>query len=174
MAGKRRDAGSGDGATPSGERFDLTATVDGRTVVFERVELWWSEAEPPQQPTASLSLASSPDLPADRAHIEVECPAPGAVTYKALLGAERRLAPLAEAGDGGWLSVDLGRDARARGFACRDWVATEATVRCEAAADGLVTGEVDALLEPSAAKGARVDAPPIRLAGRFRAQAPRW
>lgn len=159
--------------SPSAEdRFDLCATVDGRDILFERLELWWSEAEPPGQPFPSFTLTTSADAPGDAPRIEVECPARDATTFHDLSGESFALAPLE--GDGGeWVSVDLGRGYKQRGFAARAWVAREARVTFDARGAGAIEGSFEASLERSAAKGGSPGAP-VKIAGRFRARAPKW
>ncbi len=132
-----------------GGRFELRATVDGRPVTFEHLELWWSEAEPPEHEYATFTLITSADAPGELPRVEVECPAPEATTFRDLGGETFAIAPLAADG-GGWVAVDLGRDYKSRGFPARDWVAREARVRFEDRVDEVLEGTFEADLERSA------------------------
>jgi hypothetical protein len=153
--------------------FDLRASVDGREILFERLELWWSEAEPPEHDYPTFTLITSADAPADAPRVEVECPAPEATTFRDLSGEEFSLAPLATDGGGGWVLVDLGRDWKSRGFPAREWVAKEARIKFDEKVEDILEGTFEAQLERSAAKGGGPGAP-MKLAGKFRARAPRW
>lgn len=159
---------------PSGDEFELRATIDGRAVVFPHLELWWAEAEPPEQDHPTFTLATSADLGGDGPRIEVECVARDATTFRDIAGRRFVLAPLSAEG-GGWVTVDFGRDFRARGFPARDWVARRAIVRFDDGIGEVLSGSFEADLERSAAKGGPPGpAAPIRLEGSFRARAPRW
>ncbi|HVY62707.1 MAG TPA: hypothetical protein VHF22_13700, partial [Planctomycetota bacterium] len=140
-------------SVPSEATFDLRASVDGREILFERLELWWSEAEPPEHDYPTFTLITSADAPADAPRVEVECPAPEATTFRDLSGEEFRLAPLATDGGGGWVLIDLGRDWKSRGFPAREWVAKEARVKFEEKVEDILEGVFEAQLERSAAKG---------------------
>ena len=156
-----------------GAGFDLRAAVEGREVLFERLELWWSEAEPPEHDYPTFTLITSADAPGDAPRVEVECPAPEATTFRDLSGEEFKLSPLSAESPGGWVLVDLGRDYKQRGFAAREWVAKDARVHFDERVEDVLEGTFEANLERSAAKGGG-NASPIKLTGKFRARAPRW
>lgn len=156
------------------ERFELSGTIEGRPVRFEDLELWWTEPEPPMHLLPGFTLITCAEAPGDRPRIEIECPVPDATTFRDLRGATFRLSPLSTEAVGGWMSVDVGRDWRPRGFAIRDWVARQAVVRFDDTTEDVLSGTVEAELERSAAKGGPVGAPTVRLSGRFRVKAPRW
>jgi hypothetical protein len=161
-------------ASPSSEAgFELRAALDGREVLFERLELWWSEAEPPEHDYPTFTLITSADAPVEAPRVEVECPAPDATTFRDLSGEEFALAPLTSEGGGGWVLVDLGRDWKARGFAAREWVARDAKIKFQERVEEVLEGTFEASLERSAAKGGGTGGP-MRLEGRFKARAPRW
>src|SRR5437667_10817673 len=90
--------------------FELQASLDGRAMVFDSLELWWSEAEPPEHDYPTFMLVTSADAPGDAPHVEVECPAPDATTFRDLGGETVTLRPLAADGGRGWVPIDLGRD----------------------------------------------------------------
>lgn len=154
--------------------FDLRATVDGREVVFEQLELWWSEAEPPDHEYPSFTLITSADALGDGPRIEVECPATEATTFRDLSGETFILNPLSGEGPAGWVSVDLGRDYKPRGFPARDWVARTARVTFAEKVDDVLEGQFEAELERSASKGGGSGGGSLKLSGKFRARAPRW
>lgn len=158
---------------PGDGRYELRASVDGREVLFDCLELWWADAEPPDHEYPTFTLITSADAPGDVPRVEVECTAPEATTFRDLSGEEFALSPLASESPGGWVLVDLGRDFKSRGFAAREWVARDAKVKFDERIEDVLLGTFEASLERSAAKGGGPGAP-IKLSGRFRAQAPRW
>jgi hypothetical protein len=155
------------------DRFELRASVEGREVVFDELELWWCEPEPPAEEYPTFTLTTGVDAPPGAPRLEVECAAPDATTFRDLAGASFALAPLAAEKGGGWVSVDLGRDWKERGFPGREWVASEANVRFDTLREGLLEGAFEAALEKSRAGGDARHAA-LRIVGRFRARAPRW
>jgi hypothetical protein len=160
-------------SVPSEAMFDLRASVDGREILFAQLELWWSEAEPPEHDYPTFTLITSADAPGDAPRVEVECPAPEATTFRDLSGEEFKLSPLASDSSGGWVLVDLGRDWKSRGFPAREWVAREARIKFQEKVEDVLEGTFEAHLERSAAKGGGPGSP-VRLSGKFRARAPRW
>lgn len=155
-------------------RFELRATIEGREVVFDGLELWWAEAEPPEHDYPTFTLITSAEAPGNAPRVEVECPAPEATTFRDLGGESFALSPLTVDGSGGWVSIDLGRDYKARGFVAREWVAREATLRFAERIDEGTEGLFEASLERSASRGGGSAGSPMKLVGKFRARAPRW
>lgn len=157
---------------PEVDRFELRASVEGRAVVFENLELWWCEPEPPEEEYPSFTLTTGADTPTGAPRLEVESPAPDATTFRDLLKATFALAPLG-AEPNGWVSVDLGKDWKERGFPGREWVASEARIEFDEVAEGVLGGAFEAALERSRAQGDGREGT-LRIAGRFRARPPRW
>lgn len=157
------------------QECELRASFGGREVVFRDLELWWSDPEPPDQAHPTFSLVTSSDLPPQAPHLEIECAAPDATTFRDLVGEEFVLAPLSREDPRGWVSIDLGRDFKANGFAAREWVSPAAKLQFEALDGDALEGTFEASLERSAASG-RAPAPAgvVRFEGRFRARAPKW
>jgi hypothetical protein len=162
-------------ASPSadGGPFELHATIDGKALVFANLELWWSEAEPPEHEYPTFTLITSTEIPGDGPRIEVECAAPEATTFRDLSGESFGLNPLGGDAAGGWVSVDLGRDYKAKGFPAREWVAKEARISFAEKVEDVLEGQFEASLEKSASKGGG-NVASIKLSGKFRARAPRW
>jgi hypothetical protein len=159
----------------NGKSFELRARIDGHEVVFGNIELWWSDPEPPEQESPSFALITSADVPPDLPHVEIECPAPEATTFKDLRGDTFKIEPLAADGAGGWMSLDLGRDFKSSGLPGRAWVARRVELRFEEGEGESLEGALEAELERSAARGGLpAPAQPVKLTGTFCVLAPRW